>query len=83
MTGFFKFFLALLLIGIAVFMIICTEYGYECSLPNGGYFRIKWDPEKKKIDFFHWQPKKNIKPLPKNVIRLEGEKKEKEQKKLY
>ncbi|MCK4994849.1 MAG: hypothetical protein KAS13_07395 [Candidatus Omnitrophica bacterium] len=83
MTGFLKFFLALLLIAIAVFMIICTEYGYECALPNGGYFKIKWDPEKKKIDLFHWQPKKNIKSLPKNVIRLEGEKPEPEEKKKY
>lgn len=76
MLGFFKFFLALLIIAIAVFMIICTEYGYECALPNGGYFKIRWVPEKKKFDIFHWQPKKNIKPLPRKVIKLEGEKKE-------
>ncbi|MFH1093994.1 MAG: hypothetical protein V1739_07580 [Candidatus Omnitrophota bacterium] len=83
MTSFFKFFMALLLIAIAVFMIICTEYGYECPLPKGGYFRIKWDPQKKKFDLFHWQPKKNVKPLPKNVIKLQGEKKEPEVKSPY
>ena len=75
--------MALLLIAIAVFMIICTEYGYECPLPNGGYFKIKWNPEKKKFDLFYWQPKKNAKPLPKDVIILQGEKKETEKKKQY
>lgn len=83
MTGFFKFFMALLLIAIAVFLIICTEYGFECALPHGGYFKIKWDPEKKNFDFFHWQPKKNIKPLPKKVIMLKGEKPEESVKNPY
>ncbi len=72
---FFKFFIALLFIVIAVFMIMYSEYGYECVLPNGGYFKIKWDPQKKKYDLFHWQPKKNARPLPKKVIKLWGEKK--------
>jgi len=83
MIGFFKFFLALLLIAIAVFMIICTERGFECALPRGGYFKIHWNPHREKIDFFYWQPKKNVKPLPKNVIRLEGEKKEEKKPPLF
>ena len=83
MISFFKFFVAILIIAIAVFMITCTEYGYECPLPNGGYFKIKWDTEKKKFNLFHWQPKKNIKPLPENVIILKGEKKEPEVKKQF
>ena len=72
--------MALLLIAIAVFMMICTEYGYECALPNGGYFRIKWDPKKKQFDHFYWRPKTNIKPLPKDTIYLESEKKEEKSK---
>jgi len=83
MMSFFKFFVVILLIAIAVFMIICTEYGYECALPHGGYFKIKWDPENKKYDLFHWQPRKNIRPLPKNVIRLKGEKEEPQEQKKY
>ncbi|MCG2712294.1 MAG: hypothetical protein L6416_08250 [Candidatus Omnitrophica bacterium] len=83
MISFFKFFMALLLIAIAVFMMICTEYGFECPLPNSGYFKIKWDPQKKKFDLFHWQPRKNIKPLPKKLIMLEGEKKEPRVKKQF
>jgi len=78
MIGFFKFFIGLLLIAIAAFVIIATEQGFECPLPHGGYFRVHWNPEKKKIDLFYWQPKKNAKPLPKNVIRLEGENKKPE-----
>ena len=75
MTGFFTFFIAILLIAIAVFILLYTGHEYECCLPNGGYYKIRWDEKKEKIELFYWQPKRNAKPLPKNVIQINDSKK--------
>ena len=81
MIWFLKLFIILFVLGIAIFLMICTEYGFECALPNSGYFRIKWNPEKKKIELFYWQPKTNVKPLPQNVIKIHKSEEEQEEKK--
>ncbi|MBU4305553.1 MAG: hypothetical protein KJ893_08065 [Candidatus Omnitrophica bacterium] len=72
MSGFFTFFIAILLIAIAVFVLLYTGHEYECCLPNGGYYKIRWDEKKRKIEQFYWQPKSKVKPLPKNTIRLQN-----------
>jgi len=73
-TGFFIFFLCLLLIGIVLFMFIYTGYEYDCYLPNGGHFTIRWNVKLKKFETLHWQPKGKAKKLPKKILRLEGKK---------
>ncbi|MFH1459080.1 MAG: hypothetical protein ABIG64_01720 [Candidatus Omnitrophota bacterium] len=74
LNTFFKFFAALLIIAILIFGFIYSGHEYECTLPNGGHFKIVWNKDKQKIELLHWQPKGKAKPLPKNIIYLESDK---------
>jgi len=72
MEGFFRFFIGMLLIGIAAFMFIYTGHQFECALPNGGYFKIKWDEIHRKVDLLYWQPQTKSRKIPNDVIVIEG-----------
>lgn len=79
-SGFFKFFIGSLLLGILIFGFMHSNFEFECPLPKGGYYRVKWIKDENKFDVFYWQPKKAVKPLPKNSIVIQGEKPVKKEK---
>lgn len=72
-NGFFKFFVIILFVAIGIFWFFHSSFEFECPLPNGGYYKVQWVKEKTKFNVFHWQPKKNAKPLPKNSFVITGE----------
>ncbi|MFH1061751.1 MAG: hypothetical protein V1747_02555 [Candidatus Omnitrophota bacterium] len=73
-NGFFKLFIGSLLLGILIFGFMNSNFEFECPLLKGGYYRVKWIKDEKKFDLLYWQPKKNVKPLPKDSIVIQGEK---------
>jgi hypothetical protein len=72
-NGFFKFFISILLLAITIFWFMNSHFEFECPLPKGGYYHVKWIKDKNKFDVFYWQPKKNIKPLPADSFVIQGE----------
>lgn len=64
----------LLIAAITLFMLIYEGHEYECYLPNGGHFKIRWEEKLKKFDMLYWQPRGKAKTPPKNTLHLEGEK---------
>ncbi|MBU1043542.1 MAG: hypothetical protein KJ915_03980 [Candidatus Omnitrophica bacterium] len=82
-NSFFKFFAGILILGALIFGFINSQFEFECPLPKGGYYKIKWIKEKYCFDVFYWQPKKEVKPLPKNSIYIDGEKEPKPKKSYF
>jgi hypothetical protein len=79
-NDFFKFFIGLLVLAIVIFWFLHSDFEFECPLPKGGYYKVKWLKEYKKFKVFHWQPKEHAKPLPKDSIVIQGEKEEPKEK---
>ncbi|MBU1086621.1 MAG: hypothetical protein KKD05_03785 [Candidatus Omnitrophica bacterium] len=71
-NSFFKFFAGILILAMMIFGFMNSRFEFECPLPKGGYYKIKWIKESNRFDVFYWQPKKQVKPLPKNNIYIEG-----------
>jgi len=69
----FKIFIGFLLLLLFLFLLVYTGHEYECTLPNGGYCKIRWNEKLHKLDFLYWQQKTKSKSRPHNVIKLEGE----------
>jgi len=54
-------------------MFIHTGYEYRCTLPNDGYFSIRWDEKVKKIHMLHFQPQSKQKTKSKKILRIHAE----------
>jgi len=72
MNGFFIFFASLIIIGTLIFMLIYTGSEFECRLLKGGYFKVRWNEKKRKIETLYWQPKKNPAAPANKMIYIEG-----------
>lgn len=58
-----------------IFVFINSGHEYQCALPGGGYFMIRWNKETNKIDLIRWRQKNKSSPKKpaKNLIRIHAE----------